>query len=106
MAVISDFLFVEWLKVQILHLLCVMCSVVRSTFPTCFSMKDKLGGVNELLATDTRFQDALGADSYIVDLLEKGYRLKFDNTPPPSFTRNNKSVLQNQDFCSQGASQT
>ena len=50
------------------------------------------------------FQDALGADSYIVDLLEKGYRLKFDNTPPPSFTRNNKSVLQNQDFCSQGAS--
>ena len=41
------------------------------------------------------FHDALGADSY---------RLKFDNTPPPSFTRNNKSVLQNQDFCSQGAS--
>ena len=40
------------------------------------------------------FHDALGADSY---------RLKFDNTPPPSFTRKNKSVLQNQDFCSQGA---
>ena len=83
--------------------------------PKLLCNESEVGGVGELLATDTRVpgrikgrQDVyqeLGADPYIINLVEKGYNLKFDETPPPSFTRNKKSVLQNQDFCSQGASQ-
>ena len=38
------------------------------------------------------------ADPYIVNLVEKGYRLEFDEEPPPSFTKNNKSALNKKDF--------
>ena len=40
----------------------------------------------------------LGADPYIVRLVEDGYLLEFDELPPPSFTRNNKSALEREDF--------
>ena len=76
--------------------------------PKLLCNESELGGVNELLATDTRVpgrikgkQDIyreLGADPYIINLEENGYKLKFDSTPPPSFTRNNKSALLNQEF--------
>ena len=35
-----------------------------------------------------------GADPYILSVVEKGYFLEFDEVPPPSFTKNNKSALR------------
>ena len=61
---------------------------------------DKL---NVNLATDIRvpgrvkghqevYKD-IGADDYIVELVENGYKLVFDSVPPRSYTKNNKSAL-------------
>ena len=66
---------------------------------------DKL---NVNLATDTRvpgrvkghqevYKD-IGADDYIVELVENGYKLVFDSVPPRSYTKNNKSALMNNAF--------
>ena len=74
-------------------------------------MNEALGAgdkININLATDSRvpgrvlghhqvYKD-IGADPYIVNLVQNGYRLEFDQEPPPSYTRNNKSALQNRDF--------
>ena len=67
-----------------------------------------VGSENINLATDVRvpgrvkgqhsFYKEIGADEYIVSVVEKGYRLVFDEVPPPSFTRNNKSALSNKEF--------
>ena len=35
----------------------------------------------------------LGADQYIIEVVKNGYKLVFDEIPPKSFTRNNKSAL-------------
>ena len=60
------------------------------------------------LATDTRVPgrikghhevyERIGADPYIVNLVKNGYRLEFDEEPPESFTKNNKSALNNKQF--------
>ena len=41
----------------------------------------------------------MGADPYITRLVEKGYRLEFDEIPPSSYTKNNKSALTRQTLC-------
>ena len=63
---------------------------------------------NVNLATDCRVPGRIkgrhavyqevGADPYITRLVEKGYRLEFDDIPPPSYTKNNKSALLKSDF--------
>ena len=63
---------------------------------------------NANLATDLRvpgrvrghheFYKQIGADDYITNLVENGYRLVFDKEPPMSFTPNNKSALMKKDF--------
>lgn len=41
----------------------------------------------------------LGAEEYIIDLVKNGYKLVFDNEPPPpSFTPNNRSALEDPAF--------
>ena len=40
----------------------------------------------------------LGAVPYIVRLVEDGYLLEFDELPPTSFTRNNKSALERESW--------
>ena len=60
------------------------------------------------LATDVRVPGRLkghhevykeiGADDYIVELIENGYKLVFDEVPPKSYTRNNKSALMKNTF--------
>ena len=63
---------------------------------------------NSNLATDSRvpgrlkglhqvYED-LGADKYIIEVVKNGYKLVFDEIPPKSFTRNNKSALLKMDF--------
>ena len=63
---------------------------------------------NSNLATDSRvagrlkgrhqvYED-LGADQYIIEVVKNGYKLVFDEIPPKSFTRNNKSALLKMDF--------
>ena len=64
------------------------------------------GNIN--LATDSRvpgrikghdeFYRKIGADPYIIDLVKEGYKLEFDELPPPSFTKNNKSALNKPEF--------
>ena len=60
------------------------------------------------LATDVRVPGRLkghhevykeiGADDYIVELIENGYKLVFDEVPAKSYTRNNKSALMKNTF--------
>ena len=64
--------------------------------------------MNLNLATDVRVPGRLkghhevykeiGADDYIVELIENGYKLVFDEVPPKSYTRNNKSALMKNTF--------
>ena len=66
------------------------------------------GSGNPRLATDSRVPGRIlghqevykdfGASPYICKLVERGYRLEFEEVPPPSFTRNNKSALSKPDF--------
>lgn len=63
---------------------------------------------NANLATDARvpgrvrghheFYREIGADEYIVKVVENGYKLVFDSLPPNSFSRNNRSALDNKEF--------
>ena len=63
---------------------------------------------DDSLATDSRVPGRirghqevyrnLGADDYIINVVEHGYKLVFDSLPPDSFSRNNKSALDNKDF--------
>ena len=40
----------------------------------------------------------LGAEPYVVETVRGGYRLEFVEPPPPSYTRNNKSALEDPSF--------
>ena len=40
-----------------------------------------------------KFYETIGAESYVVNVVKEGYRLLFDQPPPPSYTRNNRSCL-------------
>ena len=69
---------------------------------------DLVDKLNLNLATDVRVPGRLkghhkvykeiGADDYIVELVENGYKLVFDELPPNSYTRNNKSALNKNTF--------
>ena len=45
-----------------------------------------------------KFYEKIGAESYVINVVKEGYRLLFDQPPPPSYTRNNKSALQYPEF--------
>ena len=70
--------------------------------------KQSSGSDTALLATDTRVPGRLlgrhavyediGAHEYIVESIKNGYKLEFDEIPPQSFTRNNRSARVKPDF--------
>ena len=45
-----------------------------------------------------KFYEKIGAENYVINVVKEGYRLLFDQPPPPSYTRNNKSALQYPEF--------
>ena len=73
-----------------------------------FSLTNHVLHAGKALVTDSRVPGRLlgkqllyehvGAEPYVVETVKSGYKLVFDEEPPPSFCRNNKSALCDSDF--------
>ena len=42
--------------------------------------------------------ESMGAEKYVVEVVEEGYKLQFDKMPPSSYTPNNQSAKQQPQF--------
>ena len=51
------------------------------------------------------WRDVIKAPPSVLSVLEAGYRIDFVTTPPPSFFKNNKSALRNEEFVTQAVTE-
>ena len=73
-----------------------------------FSLTNQSQHSGKALVTDARVPGRLlgkhfmyqefGAEPYVVETVRSGYKLEFDEEPRPSFSRNNKSALDDSEF--------
>ena len=57
------------------------------------------------LKNHIQFWRSIGTSQFILDVIDKGYRIPFHSTPPPSFSRNNKSALAHPSFVEEAISE-
>ena len=57
------------------------------------------------LKNHIQFWRSIGSSQFILDVIDEGYRIPFYSTPPPSFSRNNKSALAHRSFVDEAISE-
>ena len=57
------------------------------------------------LKCHAQFWRSIGASQFILDVIDRGYRIPFHSPPPVSFTSNNKSALVHPDFVEEAISE-
>jgi hypothetical protein len=57
------------------------------------------------LKSHIQFWHSIGTSQFILDVIDEGYRIPFHSTPPPSFSRNNKSALAHPSFVEEAISE-
>ena len=66
-----------------------------------YKQGDQLSSVNGRLKQHLGFWKDIGANEYILSVIEHGYRIPFVTTPPNANIKNNRSAFDNADFVSE-----
>ena len=70
-----------------------------------FEQGQKNINVKGRLKKHLQFWKDIGANSYILSVIETGYKIPFITTPPKSFLKNNKSAIEHKDFVAEAISE-